>query len=114
MFGYPRVFTAQVEESMYKEAYAFVPQSTVGTITNLTFSKMQQKIEDPNDKLSGMNVDIVQNNHDSVLIQCPPEHADYVAKETVDVMNCDLVSPRGERFKMKSEACIGDTWGGLA
>ena len=114
LFGYPRVFTAQVEESMYKEAYAFVPQSTVGTITNLTFSKMQQKIEDPNDKLSSMNVDIVQNNHDSVLIQCPPEHADYVAKETVDVMNCDLVSPRGERFKMKSEACIGDTWGGLA
>jgi hypothetical protein len=28
-------------------------------------------------------------------------------------MNCDLVSPRGERFAMKSEACIGDTWGGV-
>jgi len=114
LFGYPRVFTAQVEESMYKEAYAFVPQSTVGTITNLTFSKMQQKIENPNDKLSTMSVDIVQNNHDSVLLQCPPEHADYVAEETVNVMNCELISPRGEKFKMKSEACIGDTWGGLA
>ena len=113
LFGYPRVFTSIIDESMHKEAYAFVPQSTVGTITNITFTKMQQKIENPKDPLSSMEVDIVQNNHDSVLLQCPPEHVDYVAKETMAVMNCDLVSPRGERFAMKSEACIGDTWGGV-
>ena len=114
LFGYPRVFTANIDESMYKEAYAFVPQSTVGTITNITFTKMQQKIENPQDPLSSMNVDILQNNHDSVLLQCPPEHVDYVAKETMAIMNCDMVSPRGEKFSMKSEACVGDTWGGVA
>ena len=114
LFGYPRVFTANIEESMYKEAYAFVPQSTVGTITNITFTEMQKKIENTDDPLSSMNVDILQNNHDSVLLQCPAEHADYVSKETIAVMNCKLVSPRGEQFSMKSEACVGDTWGGVA
>ena len=102
-----------IDESMHKEAFAFVPQSTVGTITNITFTKMQQKIENQKDPLSSMDVDIVQNNHDSVLLQCPPEHVDYVAKETMAVMNCDMISPRGEKFAMKSEACIGDTWGGV-
>ena len=40
LFGYPRYFTGFIDETMYKEAYAFVPQSTVGCITYLAFVEL--------------------------------------------------------------------------
>jgi len=105
LFGYPRTFTGIIDESMYKEAYAFVPQSTVGCITNLAFVELQNRQD-----LMDMGVDVVQNNHDSVLLQCPESIVPFVASEAMKHMNRKLVSPRGEPFQMRSEALVGHNW----
>jgi len=105
LFGYPRYFTGIIDESMYKEAYAFVPQSTVGCITNLAFVELQNRQD-----LQELGVDVLQNNHDSVLLQCAPEHSEFVAQEAMKHLNREMISPRGERFSMRSEAMIGDNW----
>ena len=105
LFGYPRYFTGFIDETMYKEAYAFVPQSTVGCITNLAFVELQNRKD-----LQDLGVDVLQNNHDSVLLQCAPEHSEFVAQEAMKHLNREMISPRGERFCMRSEAMIGENW----
>ena len=106
LFGYPRMFTQTVEPSMFKEAYAFVPQSTVGTITNMAFTDLYH-----NERIIEMGADVIQNNHDSVLLQCKPEDAAEVCALACEALNREMISPYGEKFSMRSEACVGNNWG---
>ena len=108
LFGYPRMFTQTIEPSMYKEAYAFVPQSTVGTITNMAFTDLYN-----NPRIRELQADVLQNNHDSVLLQCSPEAAEEVKQLACEALNREMVSPFGETFTMRSEACVGNSWGDM-
>jgi DNA polymerase I-like protein with 3'-5' exonuclease and polymerase domains len=109
LFGHPRLFTGHQDESAYKEWFAFVPQSTVGQITNYAITELQEEI------FSGKHpadLDILENNHDSILAQCLSENLEYTAKLISTKLNRDLVSPRGDKFRMKSEAQWSDkSWG---
>lgn len=113
LFNHPRVITQRIEEPMYKELYAFIPQSTVGQITNYAITEMQEQLEDGDTMLHEAGVDVLQNNHDSMLLQCwnDPKFYYPVAAEMRKHFNRRLVSPRGEVFYMKSEVQIGDSWG---
>ena len=108
LFGYPRMFTQPIEPSMYKEAYAFVPQSTVGCITNIAFTDLYH-----NPRIQELGADVLQNNHDSVLLQCYADCATEVAEIACEALNQEMVSPQGETFKMRSEAMIGPNWGDM-
>jgi len=113
LFGHPRVITGRIEESTYKELYAFKPQSTVGQITNYAITEFQERISSGDELLNAAGVDVMQNNHDSMLVQCwnDPSHYIPVAHEMRKHFNRKLVSPRGEEFFMKSEIQIGESWG---
>ena len=108
LFGYPRMFTQPIEASMYKEAFAFVPQSTVGCITNLAFTDLYN-----NPRIQELHADVLQNNHDSVLLQCYDRDAQEVAEIACTALNREMVSPQGETFKMRSEAMLGPNWGDM-
>jgi DNA polymerase I-like protein with 3'-5' exonuclease and polymerase domains len=108
LFGYPRMFTQTIEPSMYKEAFAFVPQSTVGCITNLAFTDLYN-----NPRIQELRADVLQNNHDSVLLQCYDKDAQEVAEIACTALNREMISPQGEPFKMRSEATLGPSWGDM-
>lgn len=109
LFGHPRVVTGTHDETAYKEWYAQVPQSTVGQITNYAFTEIQEELElgkHPRD------IDLINNNHDSILARCLPENRDYLGKLLQQKLNRRLVSPRGEEFYMKSEVQWSEkSWG---
>lgn len=105
LFGFPRYFTATIDENMLKEAYAFIPQSTVGCITNIAYTKLQNFIED-----SQLKWDLLANTHDSYLVQCPIGEEQQCVSTMKDFMNQLLTSPRGEKFNMKSEGQCGFNW----
>ena len=107
LFGHPRLFTGPKDESEWKRWFAFIPQSTVGQITNYAFVECQEEIlagKHPSD------IDILENNHDSILAQCLPENAEYTARLLSSKLNRTLVSSRGEHFTMRSEAQVGENW----
>jgi len=106
LFGYPRRFTSNVVRQTSKAAYAFIPQSTVGCITSIAFSEIQEKL----DSGEYENFSIMQNNHDSLLAQCKEEYALYTARIICKHFNRELISPRGDKFFMKSEASVGNNW----
>lgn len=110
LFGHPRVITTHIEESNYKDYYAFPPQSTVGQITNYAALEICEECERGNLE----EIDVLQNNHDSLLVQCWPEQRAYVAAALQQHLNRDLISPRGETFQMKSEVGWSEeSWGSI-
>lgn len=104
--GYPRVFCGLLTaEETWKEAYAFNPQSTVGTITNIAYAKLQAYIE-----ATGKDWDLVSNKHDSYMVQCPFSEKEHAAHMMLQYICQTFTTPRGETFTMKAEAQWGYNW----
>ncbi len=108
LFGYPRRFTGPWGDDLFKKGYAFKPQSTVGTITNLAITELQERIDDGDKLLNG--VDLLVNEHDGLLAQAPIERVEVVSREIYKHMSRELVSPRGEKFRMGVEVKTGYNW----
>jgi len=129
LHGHPYFITEyEITEKTLKELYAWIPQSSVGEITNIAYTRMDnymqicngvsvkplhEEVEKALDIYgSGKFVcDLLANTHDSYLAQV----VEHSAKRCVDVMshfiNQRLVSPiDGTVFYMKSEAAVGMNW----
>lgn len=108
LHGHPYTITDyHLEDSTMKEYIAWVPQSTVGEITRIAFSALQEYIEQEKKPW-----DILQDNHDSYMQQFPLTHVRDAVKKQQEYMNQKLQSPvDGAIFYMKSEVNIGFNWG---
>jgi len=107
LFNHPYRITEYLSDKILKELYAWVPQSTVGTITNIAYTKMYHYI-----RIKKLNWMLLANTHDSYLLQCPPDESLDCAKKAQEFLNVTLKSPvDGASFTMKSEAQVGYNWG---
>lgn len=61
--GRKRVFTERWGDSLFRGAYAFVPQSTVGDLLNISLGNFYRRW--------GKEVDILLQLHDAIYIACP-------------------------------------------
>ncbi len=105
LFGYPFPCVEEPREQELKEWYAIKPQSTVGCITHIAITQMQQFIED-----NHLQWDCWNNNHDSMVVQCPIAEELECARKSKEFMEQELTSPRGEKFRMRSECQTGFNW----
>ncbi len=108
MFGFPLIVTNyDIMEHTYKEFYAWSPQSTIGEITRIAITNMQTYIEEMQKKW-----DIMQDNHDSNLVQSPILEWRECATKQREYINQELTSTVDQiKFRMKSECKIGFNWG---
>jgi hypothetical protein len=67
---------------------------------------MQEYIE-----VTDFDWDLLQNNHDSFVVQSPESEAEMCQKIMKDLINIELDNGRGEKFRMKSEGQTGRNWG---
>lgn len=109
LFGDVRRFHGPWGYDLFKQAYAFKPQSTVGCITNDAICEIQEELD------AGMHeewgLDLLQNGHDSCLFQFYPEHEQAVCKRISMSMQPELTGTRGEKFNMRTECQTGWNWG---
>jgi hypothetical protein len=107
LFGYPRLFTGIPSEGMVRDACAFIPQSTVGTITNIAFTELHWRIK--RERLPWL---LLNNKHDSILIEVPDtsEHIEMGKHVLLSHLQRNLRSTRGEEFQMKAEVSGGLNW----
>ena len=105
LYGFPRVFNGHLDDTLFKEAYAFRPQSTSGCLSHSVFNKTQARIE------SGEweGVDILQNGHDSIMGQCKEGMEKVVTEGIMEDFNVTFKGLERE-FTMKSEAGVGYNW----
>jgi DNA polymerase I-like protein with 3'-5' exonuclease and polymerase domains len=107
LHGHPYQITDHdIDDSMLKELYAWIPQSTVGEITNIAYSDMYHYISRENKKWS-----LLANTHDSYMIQCPEDEATECGTKAAEFMQQEFLSPiDGAKFQMKSEVQVGYNW----
>ena len=106
LHGDRRTFSGRIDDALLRDAYSWIPQSTVGVLTNIGIRKVQDLIDrDPDWR----DVEFLNNVHDSLLVQCPEDQALNVAKALCKTMAQTFTTPHGE-FTMKSEAQIGPNW----
>lgn len=107
LHGHPYTITAwELIESKWKELYAWIPQSTVGEITNIAFTNMYQYVCDNN-----KHWDLLQNNHDSYLCQCPVGEEKECAAAMGQFLEQEFTSPiDSAKFSMRSEVQYGFNW----
>lgn len=108
LFGFKRHIHGFLTDRDYKQIYAWIPQSTVGTITNIALTNLQYYIEDNN-----LDWDILNNKHDSYLVQAPIEEAEECGRVMQKFMEQSLTAPDGTTFTMRSEVASGFNWGDL-
>lgn len=104
LHGFPREFV-NIKESDMKDVIAWIPQCTVGCITHIAYTNLQDYIEDYQKRW-----DLLNNSHDSYCNQVSLREIRDCGKKMTEFMNQDLMSPRGEPFRMKSELQIGFNW----
>lgn len=107
MFGFPYYITNyNLMDDDYRKLYAWGPQSTVGEITRIAFSTLQQYIEQEQKPW-----DVMADTHDSYLVQCPLFQVKECKQKMEEFMNQKLVSPiDGAEFNMRSETNVGFNW----
>jgi len=107
LHGHPfQITSPEFDDKELKELYAWIPQSTVGEITNIAYTKMSRHIQEHSKKW-----DILANTHDSYLLQCPVEEELDCAKQASRFMEQSFTSPiDGAPFSMKSEVQTGYNW----
>jgi len=104
--GFPITLTTKYHEHEFSKIYDKIPQSTVGCITHIAYTNMQNYIEEHK-----RDWDLLGNCHDSYLAQAPVDEAIECAKIMKGFMEQELVSPvTSETFRMRSEVQIGKNW----
>jgi hypothetical protein len=109
LFGFPRTFYGRFTPKFFREAISFVPQSTVGTLTNIAYVALQDFIED-----AEIPWDALNNKHDSILMQVPdePDQIHAGCLKLKELLEVEMISPKDfVKFQMKSEVYTGYNWG---
>lgn len=107
LFGEPYSISSYIFlETHWKELFSWIPQSTVGQITNVAFSSMQSFIEEQK-----LHWDNLINGHDSIVSQAPLTELSDCGKKQKEFIEQEFESPvDGVRFRMRSETQIGLNW----
>jgi hypothetical protein len=107
LFGYPRYFGRLWNDELERQAYAFVPQSTVGCITHLAYTELYHRIR--KERLPWL---LCNNKHDSLLMEIPDttEHREMAMEYCKTHMGRELRSYRGESYRMKVGISFGHNW----
>lgn len=107
LFGRERTFFGRLDESTFREAYAYVPQSTVGDLLNIQFVAARQLCRE-----RGLTARPVLQVHDSQVWsvrQCELASLASIIRECAEI---EMTSPDGLRkFKIPIELKVGENWG---
>ena len=106
LFGYPRQFHKLITDAYLREALSWIPQSTVGTITNIACTAVQDHIESNN-----LAWDLLSNKHDSLCTQVPIGQEALCKEIQERSLAAKLIGRDGIEFIMKSETKTGRCWG---
>lgn len=109
LFNEPRRFIELFGDDLWKQGYAFRPQSTVGEITNRAIVGLNKEVR------SGAiprewGFDAMQNGHDSILWQSYESFKMDASRRVKFHLEPWLINDNGEKFQMKSEASLGYNW----
>lgn len=115
-YGRKRVFYGPWGNELFKQAYAHEPQSTVAdhfngaTHPELGIRGGLLEIYKQIAKPSNGEINIINQSHDSCMLECPNELVSETANKVMDLLHRPLVL-NGEEFWIPVDCEVGDRWG---
>lgn len=105
LLGRKHKFLKAWGDDLFRSAYSFIPQSTVGDLLNLSLVRLYESY--------GEQVNIALQLHDAIYAWTTPELADWTATVMKQSMLIPLTSTHGEEYYIDVDFTIGPTWGEL-
>lgn len=113
-YGFKRTFFGRLDDTMYKAAYAFIPQSTVcyhfgGAVQRENpvrggLKAIREDIVRPGD------IDLVNMSHDSLVLELPENLVDEIAPQVYNHLHRPMVV-NGEEFTIPVDVETGYSYG---
>jgi DNA polymerase I-like protein with 3'-5' exonuclease and polymerase domains len=104
LLGRKHRFESRWGDSLFRSAYSYIPQSTVGDMLNLSLVELYRDY--------GQDIDIWLQLHDAIYV-CVPEAR---VLETAKIMRKTMSRPievNGETMLIDVDFQVGDSWGEL-
>ncbi|MCP3686033.1 MAG: hypothetical protein GY861_25590, partial [bacterium] len=111
LFNRPRRFLGIMNDALYRNAYSFIPQSTVAELLNKGTIKIAN---DPRLGRDGFDIDLLTTVHDSDLTQLWKKPADELLQIFLIIKDCmaHTFIHKGRSFSIGLDAKIGHQWAG--
>jgi uracil-DNA glycosylase family 4 len=103
--GRRRTFFNRWDESLKKEAYAYIPQSTVADLLNMGLRRLYARY-------LGTDVEVLLQIHDAVLLQVPIKKVSEIAQEVKNILTIPLTINHREMV-IPVDISTGNTWNDL-
>jgi len=105
LFGRKHRFLDRWGDELFRSAYSYIPQSSIGDLLNKALLSMYDSLDDLLYELH-----ILLQLHDAVYVLCREENV----MDTIKFMRSKMLIPipfRGEEFYIDVDFKVGDSWG---
>jgi len=102
LFGRKHRFLDRWGDSLFRSAYSFKPQSTVGDLLNDALLRIYSEL--------GSELEICMQLHDALYFIVPRDRVDYYASKIYELMKIPIVYGH-ETFYIDVDFKVGDSWG---
>lgn len=109
-FGRKRAFYARMDDKLIREAYSYIPQSTVGDLGGKAAIRVYNEVQLG---MPELGAEFLLNVHDSILVQCNENKYRETADAVLTAMSIPIVV-HGRTFIVPTDCKIGRNWGNLS
>lgn len=106
-FGRKRAFFGRYDDKLLREAYSYVPQSTVGDLGGKAVVRVYQEVQLG---MADLGAEFLLNVHDSILVQCNETMVARTAEAVREAMRIPITVD-GRTFTIPTDCKIGRNWG---
>lgn len=99
--GRRRDFLGRPDEKFFNEAYSFIPQGTVGDMTEMAMVKVHHEVPE---------VELLITGYDSIIGQCAPEDVEATTRKVQTLMDIPLTI-HGRELHIPTDVEVGYNWG---
>lgn len=103
-FGRKRAFYGRWDDKLLREAYSYIPQSTVGDLCNLAVVRVDAALRE----IPG--AEFLLAVHDSILVQCNIQDVERVADRMARAMDIPIAI-EGRTLTIPTDCKVGLNWG---
>jgi DNA polymerase I-like protein with 3'-5' exonuclease and polymerase domains/uracil-DNA glycosylase len=104
-YGRKREFMGRLNDNLYRAAYAFSPQNTVGELLEVATQRIWERLEPE-------GLQILLNSHDACIFQIPLGTREHFVPKIRECMEEELII-NGRPLVIPVDFKFGPSWGGL-
>src|SRR5690606_16796554 len=108
-YGRQIQFHDHINEKLYREATAWVPQSTSVDYLNRGFLRVYHEFQ----KRGAWGLKILAQTHDSIMFMYKQNHRDEAIPSVMNAIGDQTIRIKGREFSIPTEASYGHSWGGM-